>query len=113
MKQPSLYIDAEPGVRTMITIEYVAEIETAWGVNADGETYGAAGKTGAGEPDLVAVTGTSPSGEMLDGYARASALDGPMPTSPADALVNHASPRAHEPVPAFESDGKTQIGTLR
>jgi hypothetical protein len=49
-----------------------------------------------------------------DGYVYAADLDGPTPTSPADALAQqearHDKPRT---IPVYEADGQTRIGVFR
>jgi hypothetical protein len=58
-------------------------VETEWGVNSHG-AYGVE-KSGAGSPDLLAVEGKTNTGSSVSGYAFATELQGPMPTSPVDA----------------------------
>lgn len=74
--------------------------------NANGETYGYAiqSETIGYEPDLIAATGTN--GE--DGYVRGTDLDGPVPSSPEEAIAMQ-SPNGRY-IPLYESDGKTVIG---
>ncbi|MEO6116967.1 MAG: hypothetical protein ABIP33_11330 [Pseudolysinimonas sp.] len=95
--------------------QYLKKVETAWGVNANGQSYGVE-KAGAGSPDLLAVQGTTNSGADVDGYAFAAQLQGPQPTSPAQA--KDFSKTLHDkypngiPVPVYKSDGVTRIGTF-
>lgn len=74
--------------------------------NANGETYGYAiqSETIGYEPDLIAATGTN--GE--DGYVRGTDLDGPIPSSPEEAIAMQSSNGRY--IPLYESDGETVIG---
>ena len=108
-----LEVRADAGVSSMVTYEYLTMVETAWGVNANGESFGVV-KSGDRVPDLVAATGVDPSGKPIDGYVRASDLAqfapgaAPEPSSPAEAL-NRAPSKGWD-IPLYASDGKTQIG---
>lgn len=102
----------------IVTYQYLRKVETAWGVNRHGQTYGIE-KDGAGSPDLVAVAGQTRDGTPVDGYAFATALQWPgghEPTSPADA--QHQQDQAAKnypngiPIPVYKSDGTTRIGTF-
>jgi hypothetical protein len=75
-----------------------------WKVNAHGQTYGI--ETETGTPDLVAVIAT----DGRHGYAYATQLEGPRPTSPADALRQEREDPNGYDVPVYESDGTTRIG---
>lgn len=111
-----LLLDLEQGERTLtftalpevgwkVVATYVRATTSEWGVNASGETYGVqrSGRT----PDLIAVLTT----DGTQGYAYASELDGPVPTSPADALAQQeAEAGRSRSVPVYESDGETVIG---
>jgi hypothetical protein len=88
---------------------YVNQIVTPWGVNANGQTYGATNQNGT--PDLVAVVidqGT------IHGYVKASDLscaEGGDVKSPAEALTwDKESRNRNISIPVFESDGTTVIG---
>ncbi len=114
------YVQPGPGVGSIVTVQYLALIETAWVVNAAGETCGVA-KPGFGEPDLVGVVALTPSGDYVEGYARRTQLEYPfpgqsMPTSPAEALEQQEQNEQLYPdgvdIPAYECDGVTQIGTF-
>ncbi len=99
----------------IVSYQYLKKVETAWGVNSPGQTYGVE-KPAAGSPDLLAVEGTSDDGTTVDGYAFAEQLQGPMPTSPAEAK-DFSKKLAQEypdgiPVPVYKSDGTTRIGTF-
>lgn len=103
--QTSLEFRAKPGVSWKVVASYVRTETSEWGVNANGETYGVErdGKT----PDLVGVYATN--GKY--GYCYSTALDGPMPTSPADALQQQkANEGTVRSIPVYESDGRTVIG---
>lgn len=112
----TFYIDSDPGVVSLFTLQYVTHIETAWRVNAAGETFGNY-KEGAGEADLMSATATN--GER--GYIRkteadfvngTTAMEGF--TSPADALAwQEATAGKTYSIPVYESDGTTVIGEFR
>jgi hypothetical protein len=90
---------------------YVNQVTTPWGVNANGETYGAQNQSGT--PDLVAVVidqGT------VHGYVEESELscaaDGDV-KSPAEALKwDKESQNRNIAIPVYESNGTTVIGTF-
>jgi hypothetical protein len=115
-----VYVQPEPGAGSIVTVQYLALVETAWAVNAHGETCGV-GKPGFGEPDLVLVVARTAGGEYVDGYVRRAQLEYPypgeqMPTSPAQALEQQEEHAELYPngidVPAYECDGETQVGTF-
>lgn len=101
----------------IVSYQYIRKVETAWGVNSHGQTYGVE-KDGAGSPDLVAVVGQAGDGTHVDGYAYATALQWPgghEPTSPADAQQQAEIATKYPdgiPVPVYRSDGTTRIGTF-
>lgn len=108
--QQTIVITAAPGQRWRATIFYAATTRTPYKTNADGQTYGTDGGAPAGpldEPDLVAVIATN--GQQ--GYVYASQLNGPTPTSPAQAVAENNQPA--RTIPVYESDGKTQIGQFK
>jgi hypothetical protein len=120
-QQDLFYVQPVAGAASIVTLQYLALIETAWIVNAAGETCGV-GKPGLGEPDLVAVIAVTPTGEHVEGYARRTQLEYPfpgehMPTSPAEALEQQEQNAQVHPngvdIPAFECDGVTQVGVFR
>jgi hypothetical protein len=80
----------------------------AWPTNAKGQTYGSGldATADTGEPDLIAAWATN----GRQGYVLRTDLDGPMPTSPSQAVaMNSAPPRT---IPVYDSDGVTQIGVF-
>jgi hypothetical protein len=109
----TLYIDSDPGVVSLFTLQYVNHIETAWGVNEAGETYGNY-KEGAGEADLVSATATN--GER--GYIRRSEADFVNGTTAMEGFTSLDDARKWQEatagkkysIPVYESDGKTVIG---
>lgn len=104
----SIHADADDS--SMVTYQYVTHVETDWGVNANGDTFGVVKQDGA-TPDLVYAIGFDPSNEPLEGYVWATDLEGPQPTSPAQALESQEEQGAEGwDVPLYLSDGKTQIG---
>lgn len=103
--QTSLRFRANPDVRWKVVANYVRTETSTWGVNAKEETFGV--QRGGKSPDLIAVVTT----EGEQGYAYVKDLDGPMPTSPADALAQQeANEGQSRSVPVYESDGETVIG---
>ncbi|XAS72752.1 peptidase M56 family protein [Micrococcaceae bacterium Sec5.1] len=106
--QDSITIKADPEARWQLTAEYVKQERTPLGINAKGETYGVESQEN-GSPDLIAVMATN----GQSGYAYASDLyDGPMPSSPEDAIKNFNTARPPREIPVFQSDGETQIGVF-
>lgn len=102
---PSLTFDAGPEFTWELTTTYVNRVETDWGINANGDTYGVM-KDGA-EPDLVAVIATN--GEV--GYAYAEELSGPDFASPEEAIEWQEEHGGEvRTVPVYLEDGVTQIG---
>ncbi len=115
-------VPISPGVDT-VTIEtsssaswtlqaaYVNRVSTAWGVNANGQTYGVSNANGT--PDLVSV--------VIDdgtkfGYVTKSDLNcasGDQVNTRAQALAwDEASQTRNVSIPVYESDGVTIIGTF-
>ena len=117
----ALYIDAAAGVQSIVTYQYVNYVQTVWGVNARGETFGVE-KEGTDGPDLTAVTGENSLGETVEGYARRSELMGfgpdwpEMPSTPEEALAWQEERAMRYPtgwdVVIYESDGITPIGVF-
>ncbi len=102
--QRAVTITATPGARWKINVSYSSAVATAFGVNAQGETFGVENENGT--PDLIAVTATNGKG----GYAYArdmAAAEGPPPTSPEDAVSRNGRTVS---VPVYESDGTTLLG---
>jgi hypothetical protein len=90
--------------RWQLRIGYVHVVETAWGINAKGQTYGV--QNSRGMPDLIAVIATN--GQI--GYSYSLQVIGPLPTSPAQAANWHPLPRL---IPVYQADGVTIIGQYR
>ena len=86
----TLLLQASDGLEASVTLQFVNYVPTHLGVNADGETYGVGGGPD-GAPDLLYLRGIGPDGTPIHGYARMTELTA-------------------EPVPLYESDGRTQIG---
>ncbi|MGO9902459.1 MAG: hypothetical protein ACLP0J_22865 [Solirubrobacteraceae bacterium] len=100
--QHTTTITATPGARWRLIATYASVSTTAWGVNANGQTYGVQNQHGT--PDLIAVIATN----GRSGYVYADQLNPPLPKSIAQALAqNNAPPRT---VTVYRSDGKTPIG---
>lgn len=112
----TISIGASDETESLVTIQFLNYVETAWGVNARGETFGVS-KEGLGDPDLVAVA-LAASDEI--GYARHSDLDafGPewpdQPSNPTQALAWQEERDARYPngwdIPVYASDGVTKVG---
>lgn len=115
-----LYVSPSRDARVAVTVQFLTQVPTRFGVNANGQTYGVP-STPQGAPDLVATAGTGANGEDVLGYAFRSELDAfspdhpAMPTSPAEAVRLQAERDAKYPdgwdVPLYESDGTTRIGS--
>jgi hypothetical protein len=95
-------ITATPGARWRLTATYSTVAVSAWGLNASGQTYGAANQNGI--PDLVAVQATN----GRTGYVYAYRLYPPGPKPIKQALAQNNAPPTKLTV--YESDGKTAIG---
>lgn len=97
-----------PGARWRLTVNYSHHAPTPWATNAHGQTFGVGNDHGQ-EPDLLAVIATN----GRAGYAYSSELDGPMPTSRAQALAWQKENAGHgRTINVYESDGTTIIGTF-
>lgn len=108
--QDTTVITAGAGERWQATVFYASTARIPYSTNASGQTYGADGGQGGSplhEPDLVAVQATN--GKL--GYAYASQLNGPTPTSPAQAIAENS--QRSRTIPVYESDGRTQIGQFK
>lgn len=101
----TLYLEGSAGYA--ISLQYLNKIETAWGVNERGETYGAA-KPGFGEPDLLAAIGVDGDGREILGYVRTNELGGEIPAVPGEAA--QSDPGGSRTLPLLDRDGVTQIG---
>jgi hypothetical protein len=100
--QDSTTITATPGARWRLTAAYATVTTTAWGVNANGQTYGTPNQYGT--PDLVAAQATN----GRTGYVYANQLSPPPPKTIGQALAQtNAPPRT---LTVYQSDGKTPIG---
>lgn len=92
--------------RWTATLQYVSREPTEFGVNANGDTYGVIGSDNSA-PDLVGVVATN----GREGYAYAKDLEGPMPSSPAEALRWQEEHKGEVVrIPVYLSDGETVIG---
>ena len=89
-----LTIEADATVSSMVTVQFLSFVETAWGVNAHGESFGAA--KGDETPDLLYAVGRTASGSEVAGYIRTSDLDEATGST----------------VPLYASDGTTQRGVF-
>jgi hypothetical protein len=82
--------------------------ESVYPMNASGDTFGP-NKPLVEDPDLMAVLATN--GKV--GYSYRKDLEGPMPTSPAEAIAGNERSLRGYTIPVYESDGKTQIGVFQ
>jgi hypothetical protein len=109
-QQSTLELELEPGTEVRISAAYSEVIQTEWGVNAAGETYGA--QKNNREADLAPAWATN----GRTGYIRlseaAAATFDPTKSTMEDLQVWLASPesRLDTHVPVYEADGKTIIG---
>lgn len=99
--QHSTVITADPGERWRLVATYALVTDTAWGVNADGLTYGVA--NGHGTPDLVAAVASN--GRV--GYVYSRDMVPPEPTGLQ--IGGHSESRT---IPVYTSDGHTVIGQI-
>ncbi|MFW0773661.1 hypothetical protein ACLRGI_10875 [Paenarthrobacter nitroguajacolicus] len=110
--QESLTISTGSITRWQITVKYVNQETTDWGVNEDGKSYGMENEKGA--PDLVAVLATNGARgyvyrtdeEEANGTAASRTF-----RSPADALAWQEA-RGNRPVviPVYDVNGNNVIG---
>lgn len=85
-----------------------AAASSLYPTNAKGQTYGP-DLPMAEEPDLIAATATN----GRDGYVLRTDLEGPVPSTPAEALRMQAAAAGNDrEIPVYESDGTTQIGVF-
>jgi hypothetical protein len=95
-------ITATPHARWRLIATYASVATTAWGVNANGQSYGVQNQRGI--PDLIAVMATN----HRTGYVYADQLNTSPPKTPSEAIAqNNPPPRT---LTVYESDGKTPIG---
>lgn len=98
--QQTTTIRASDGERWRLIATYSDVSTTAWGVNADGLTFGVVNANGT--PDLLAVVATN----GRNGYVYSRDLAVPAPTG----LQTGASTTAPLRLPVYQSDGRTVIG---
>lgn len=116
-----LYLTTSGSGKAAVSVQFMNQVPTRFGVNANGQTYGAENET-QGTPDLVWTSGTTDTGQETSGYARSADLDAfspdhpGQPTSPAEAVRLQAERDQKWPngwdVPLYQSDGETRIGTF-
>ena len=117
----TLYVVPRGKAAAAVTVQYLAQVPTRFGVNENGQTYGVH-RSDQGTPDLIQVAGTAPDGSGVLGYVRASDFgdfspDHPgLPTNPEEAVRWMEERQQRYPngwdIPVFEADGTTQIGTF-
>lgn len=116
----AVYVRPRDGAESILSLQYLTVVETAWGVNGDGETFGAS-KPGVGDPDLTLAIGVDADGNSIEGYVRSDDLlqqcpGAAPPASPEQALEQQEVCQRDYPggfdVPLYASDGVTRIGTF-
>lgn len=95
---------------------HAAGASVTFPTNARGQTYGSAAATAPGnEPDLISAVGKSPSGQIVQGYVSASALNAATPgnavTTPAQAIAANSEQQSTS-IPLYAEDGTTIVGTF-
>jgi hypothetical protein len=115
-----LYLQPEGESTSIVSLQYLSVVETTWGVNANGETYGVT-KPGVGDPDLIGVLGIDDDGARIEGYVRTSDLmvqcpGALLPSTPEQATEQQERCQRAYPdgfdLPVYESDGVTRVGTF-
>jgi len=108
-QQSTITLETTPEAKWSIVAQFAKTIETDWGVNDAGQTFGA--PKGPDDPDLVPVSATN----CLRGYAYAADLESPGPDGmtweEAQEYIDGAN-RFDRSVPVYTSDGKTVIGEI-
>lgn len=117
----TFFVSPSEGLTATVSFQYLNMTPTHLKQNAAGQTYGLEGGPD-GVPDLVLVSGVSPAGDEVLGYARSSELNAfspeheEQPSNPEEALAWQEEREKENPsgwdIPVFESDGTTQIGTF-
>jgi hypothetical protein len=106
-QQSTVTLETTPEAQWSIVAQFTKTIDTEWGVNEAGQTFGA--PKGPDNPDLVPVSATN----CLRGYAYAADMEAPGPDGmtweEAQEYINGAN-RFDRSVPVYTSDGKTVIG---
>ncbi|WP_217183727.1 hypothetical protein [Streptomyces sp. AC495_CC817] len=115
------HVTPSDGLTASVTFQYLNKTPTLLGRNAAGQTFGVEGGP-EGVPDLVRVSGVSPEGAAIEGYALSAELNAfspdhlEQPSTPEEA---HAWQEARDEeyphgwdIPVYESDGVTRIGTF-
>ncbi|PWW01198.1 hypothetical protein DFQ01_11088 [Paenibacillus cellulosilyticus] len=82
--------------------------EISYPLNENGQTYGSSldATSVEKEPDLVKAYGVD--GTL--GYVKSDDLNGPLPSSPEEALAQQRSKKGDREIPLYDVDGKTVIG---
>ncbi|MCS5732303.1 DUF4179 domain-containing protein [Herbiconiux daphne] len=108
-QQSTVTIETTPDAKWSIVAQYTKTIDTDWGVNEAGQTYGA--PKGPENPDLVPVSATN----CRRGYAYAADLESPGPDGmtweEAQEYINGPN-RLDRHIPVYEADGTTVIGEI-
>ncbi|GAB3216277.1 hypothetical protein GCM10027586_07820 [Kineococcus gypseus] len=109
--QNSTTITTSAKARWSLSTAYSLRQDTAWAINARGQSYGVLNEHGV--PDLVAVTATN--GRVGYAYASELGLTAPPASSPQEALEQQALQQARPAslVPVYDSEGTTLIGQFQ
>jgi hypothetical protein len=107
----SVTIKTSPNATWTLLVTYVNRVQTSWGINASGETFGVSNQQGT--PDLIAVVIDQ---GKAQGYVVRRELDcasGGDVKSPAEALTwDETSQNRNISIPVYESDGVSIIGAF-
>lgn len=109
----TLHVSSAPDTSSIVSYQFVTHVETAWGVNERGMTFGVS-KPGFGEPDLISAETT----DGVQGYVNAdelAAADGSATAgtlkSPKEALEWQEARKGQQiSIPVYKSDGTSILG---
>jgi hypothetical protein len=106
-----LTIKTSSNAKWTLKSDYVNQVATAWGINANGQTFGVPNQSGT--PDLVAVFANDPN---IHGYVMESDLNcaagGDVSSRSEAALWVKVSQNRNVTIPVYQSDGVTVVGTF-
>jgi hypothetical protein len=106
-QQSKVTLETSPDAKWSVVAQFTKTIETDWGVNEAGQTFGA--PKGDDNPDLIPVTATN----CQRGYISAAQAEAMSPTGmtwdEAQEYINGPN-RFDRSIPVYTSDGETVIG---
>jgi hypothetical protein len=115
----TLFVTPDAGTEVIVTTQFLHSVQTDWGVNAKGQTYGVT-KPGAGDdPDLISAVGVDGtigyvSGEELDQVnGTVDTIEEALRTMEDNEPITADYQSGGATVPLYESDGTTVIGEFR